>query len=62
VASNVKGVQIWSDGSRYDGFWRDGMANGYGKLVHAESDFEKGEWTEDKAYGYGVYTHFNGSR
>lgn len=21
-----RGVQIWPDGSRYDGFWRDGMA------------------------------------
>ena len=33
-----RGVQIWPDGSRYDGFWRDGMANGYGRLVHAEGD------------------------
>lgn len=57
-----RGVQIWPDGSRYDGFWRDGMANGYGRLVHAEGDVYEGEWTEDKANGYGVYTHFNGSR
>ena len=38
------------------------MANGYGRLVHAEGDVYEGEWTEDKANGFGVYTHFNGSR
>ena len=57
-----RGVQIWPDGSRYDGFWRDGMANGQGRLVHAEGDVYEGEWTDDKANGFGVYTHFNGSR
>lgn len=38
------------------------MANGQGRLVHAEGDVYEGEWTDDKANGYGVYTHFNGSR
>ena len=51
-----RGVQIWPDGSRYDGFWKDGMANGFGRLVHAEGDVYEGEWTDDKANGYGVYT------
>ena len=43
-----RGVQIWPDGSRYDGFWKDGMANGFGRLVHAEGDVYEGEWTDDK--------------
>jgi hypothetical protein len=38
------------------------MANGYGRLVHAEGDVYEGEWEDDKANGFGVYTHFNGSR
>ena len=38
------------------------MANGYGRLVHAEGDVYEGEWLDDKANGHGVYTHFNGSR
>ena len=28
------------------------MANGYGRLVHAEGDVYEGEWTEDKANGF----------
>ena len=24
------GVQVWSDGSKYEGFWRDNKANGRG--------------------------------
>ena len=42
-----RGVQIWADGSRYDGFWRMGRQNGYGRLVHAEGDVYEGMWEDD---------------
>jgi hypothetical protein len=30
-----RGVQIWTDGSKYEGYWRSDMANGRGRLIHA---------------------------
>jgi hypothetical protein len=33
-----RGIQIWPNGSRYDGYWKDGMAHGQGRLVHAMGD------------------------
>ena len=57
-----KGVQIWSDGSRYEGFWKNDKANGRGRLIHADGDVYEGEWADDKAHGKGVYMHMDGAR
>lgn len=57
-----KGVLIWPDGSRYDGYWKDDRANGRGRLIHADGDVYEGEWLNDKAHGYGTYYHADGSR
>ena len=43
-----RGVQIWPDGSRYDGFWVNEEAQGYGRLVHANGDVYEGEFKNDK--------------
>ena len=29
-----RGVQVWPDGSKYEGYWRDNQANGQGRLIH----------------------------
>ena len=35
------GVQVWPDGSRYDGFWQNGKKNGYGRFILVENiDFD----------------------
>lgn len=52
-----RGVLIWLDGSRYEGYWRDNQANGRGRLIHADGDVYEGQWLNDKAHGKGVYTH-----
>ena len=31
------------------------MANGQGRLIHAEGDVYEGEWLNDKAHGFGKY-------
>lgn len=31
------------------------MANGKGRLIHADGDVYEGEWFNDKAHGYGIY-------
>ena len=56
------GVQVWTDGAKYEGYWIDNKAQGRGTFWHAEGDLYDGEFKEDKANGYGIYTHVNGSR
>lgn len=57
-----RGIQIWLDGSRYEGYWKNNKANGLGRLIHADGDIYEGDWKDDKAHGNGVYTHTDGSR
>jgi len=56
------GIQVWPDGARYEGEWRDNKANGKGKFWHADGDIYDGEWFDDKANGQGEYTHTNGAK
>ncbi|OMJ82628.1 hypothetical protein SteCoe_16608 [Stentor coeruleus] len=56
------GIQIWNDGSKYEGEWRMDKANGCGRLIHADGDVYEGRWKDDKAHGYGVYIHTDGAR
>jgi hypothetical protein len=57
-----KGIQIWNDGSKYEGYWRRDKANGKGRLIHADGDMYEGEWVDDKAHGKGVYLHTDGAK
>ncbi|CAG9315185.1 unnamed protein product [Blepharisma stoltei] len=57
-----KGVQIWNDGSKYEGYWKNDRANGKGRLIHGDGDVYEGEWMDDKAHGHGVYTHTDGGK
>ena len=41
-----RGVQLWPDGSRYEGYWKDGKANGPGRLLHVNGDCYEGIWRE----------------
>lgn len=56
-----KGMQIWPDGSKYEGIWDNDMANGKGRLIHADGDVYEGDWLNDKAHGIGIYLHVDGS-
>ena len=55
-----KGLQIWKDGSKYEGYWRNDMANGKGRLIHSDGDVYEGEWQNDKDHGRGYYIHMDG--
>lgn len=55
-----KGIQIWPDGSKYEGEWVNNKTNGFGRLIHANGDYYEGNWAEDKASGLGIYVHANG--
>ena len=52
-----RGLQIYKDGSLYEGYWRDGKACGKGRLIHADGDVYVGSWKNDKADGLGLYFH-----
>ena len=38
------GLQVWPDGSKFEGFWKDDMTNGYGRFILADGDVFVGEW------------------
>lgn len=57
-----KGLQIWKDGSKYEGYWKSDMANGKGRLIHSDGDVYEGEWLNDKAHGKGTYIHMDGAK
>ena len=38
------GVQMWPDGAKYEGDWRNGMAEGQGTFYHANGDVYTGEF------------------
>lgn len=44
---------MWTDGSIYDGYWKNDKANGRGRLIHADGDIYDGYWKDDKAHGFG---------
>ena len=64
IKNNVRhgrGIQIWPDGAKYEGYWQNDMANIKGKLIHADGDIYEGEWADDKPNGYGIYKHIDGT-
>ena len=35
----------------YEGYWKNNMAHGKGRLIHSDADVYEGEWENDKAHG-----------
>ena len=33
-----RGIKIWLDGARYEGYWRTNKASGKGRFIHADGD------------------------
>jgi hypothetical protein len=56
-----RGIQTWTDGSRYEGYLVNDKANIKGKLIHRDKDSYEGDWKDDRADGFGVYTHKDGT-
>ena len=57
-----KGIQIYKDGSKYVGYWKNDQANGKGRLIHADGNVYEGDWYNDKNQGRGTYEHFDGAK
>lgn len=56
------GIQLWPDGSKYEGMWRRDKANFKGKMTHANGDVYEGEWKDDKANGFGMFRDTNNAK
>ena len=57
-----RGIQVWPDGSKYIGYWKNNQAWGKGKLIHHDGDIYEGDWESGKPNGTGTYTHADGSK
>ena len=45
------GIQLYPDGAKYEGMFRDGLFQGRGKMSQANGDVYLGYWNNDKATG-----------
>lgn len=50
-----RGILLWSDGSKFQGYFKDDKVNIRGKLIHSEGNYYEGEWVNDKVEG--IYIH-----
>jgi len=57
-----RGICTYSDGSKYEGYWRNDKRNGKGRLIYNNGDVYEGDWINDKAEGYGVFTYLDDSQ
>lgn len=55
-----KGIFRWPDGSKYDGHWKDGRRNGFGKLESSDGFVYDGTWLDNAMEGKGFAKYPNG--
>eukprot|EP00352_Strombidinopsis_acuminata_P000495 CAMPEP_0176338720 /NCGR_PEP_ID=MMETSP0126-20121128/177_1 /TAXON_ID=141414 ORGANISM="Strombidinopsis acuminatum, Strain SPMC142" /NCGR_SAMPLE_ID=MMETSP0126 /ASSEMBLY_ACC=CAM_ASM_000229 /LENGTH=54 /DNA_ID=CAMNT_0017681853 /DNA_START=509 /DNA_END=673 /DNA_ORIENTATION=- len=46
-----KGKMTWSDGSTYEGTWKNDAADGKGVMVHSTGEVYDGDWLKGKCHG-----------
>ena len=40
--------------------WKNGLREGYGRLIHPTGDMYLGAWKNDKANGRGIFSNLDG--
>lgn len=48
------GIQHFSNGSKYEGYWDKNMYNLFGRLIKANGDVLEGHWIDNELSGYGI--------
>lgn len=48
---NIKGTELWPDGSEYIGFYEMGKKDGFGKYTWTDGSYYIGEWKDNKIHG-----------
>ena len=59
---NGQGTYTWSDGSEYEGEFRDGIQNGQGVSTYPSGNKYMGEWRDGKYDGQGTFSWSNGRK
>lgn len=49
-----KGMQIWPDGSIYEGWFKNNHAHGVGRFINTMGIIYEGDWIEDRIEGIGI--------
>ena len=60
--ANGYGVNVWVNGDRYEGFWKDEFPDGKGTYTWAEGSIYQGDWVEGQKHGLATYIWPNGDR
>jgi hypothetical protein len=55
------GILYKSDGSRYRGFWKNGILTGFVRYFTPNGDYFEGEFHNGSANGLGIYVHYDGN-
>ena len=55
------GIQKWSDGSKFLGYFKNSKSNGLGGFVDDEKNYLLGNFIDDKIEGFGIYLNNNGT-
>ncbi len=50
-----RGVEIWNDGRRYEGDFKNGKKDGEGTFVWANGSKYIGSWRDDRQHGIGIF-------
>jgi hypothetical protein len=52
-----RGYLISTDGSLFEGNWKNNKANGRGRIIESNGSIFEGEFLDNKKHGTGVYTY-----
>ena len=64
VSDTIKdgfGIQKWSDGSKFVGYFKDRQSNGLGLFVDDENNYLIGNFKDDQIEGFGIYSNNDGT-
>ena len=56
------GIQIWEEGSKFIGYFKNDKSNGYGRFLDDYNNCLAGNFIEDKLGGFGIYSCNNGTK
>ena len=48
-----KGIQLYTNDSLYEGYWKEDKRNGRGRLIYDKGNVYNGEWKDGKQHGDG---------
>ncbi len=56
------GQQLYPNGEKYEGLWKDGLPEGNGRYIYENGDHYAGQWKRGKAEGMGAFVGVDGNQ